>query len=91
MTRCLVSACFLLFCVTSGFSRAPFLPWEQWIKLRDEASGVLPYENLRYLTRLHRAPATGEFDQAAQFVLEGVREHGWPKFSANNSLRRRLP
>jgi hypothetical protein len=76
MTRCLVGACFLLFCVTSAFSQEPFLPSEQWIKLREEASGVLPYENLRYLTRLHRVPATGEFDQAAQFVLERVREYG---------------
>ena len=49
---------------------------EQWVKLRDEASGAAPYENLRYLTRLHRVPATAEFDQAAQFVLERAREYG---------------
>src|ERR1700736_2856916 len=76
MTRSLVGACFLLFCVSFTFSQEPFLPSEHWIKLRDEASGVLPYENLRYLTRLHRVPATSEFDQAAQFVLERVREYG---------------
>jgi hypothetical protein len=76
MTRCLVVACFLLFCVTFALSQEPFLPSQQWIKLRDEASGAAPYENLRFLTRLHRVPATGEFDQAAQFVLERVREYG---------------
>jgi hypothetical protein len=76
MTRCLVVACFLLFCVTFALSQEPFLPSQQWIKLRDEASGAAPYENLRFLTRLHRVPATREFDQAAQFVLERVREYG---------------
>jgi hypothetical protein len=76
MTRCLVVACFLLFCVTFALSQEPFLPSQQWIKLRDEASGAAPYENLRFLTRLHRVPATSEFDQAAQFVLERVREYG---------------
>jgi aminopeptidase YwaD len=76
MTRSLIGACFLLFCVSFTFSQEPFLPSEHWIKLRDEASGVLPYENLRYLTGLHRVPATSEFDQAAQFVLERVHEYG---------------
>src|SRR5580700_1357920 len=76
MTRCLVVACFLLFCVTFALSQEPFLPSQQWIKLRDEASGAAPYENLRYLTRLHRVPATAEFDQAAEFVLQRAREYG---------------
>ncbi len=53
-----------------------FSPQDQWVKLRDEASGAAPYENLRYLTRLHRVPATAEFDQAAQFMLERAREYG---------------
>jgi aminopeptidase YwaD len=44
--------------------------------LRDEASGTAPYENLRALTRLHRVPATPEFDQAANFILERAREYG---------------
>jgi len=66
----------LLLAATSGFAQQPFLPSERWIKLRDEASGTAPYENLRYLTRLHRVPATAEFDQAAQFVMERAREYG---------------
>lgn len=67
---------FLLLAASSGFAQQPFLPQDQWVKLRDEASGAAPYENLRYLTRLHRVPATAEFDQAAQFMLERAREYG---------------
>jgi len=74
--RCLLSAFVLLFTTVSGFAQQPLLPSEQWVKLRDEASGAAPYENLRYLTRLHRVPATAEFDQAAQFILERAREYG---------------
>jgi hypothetical protein len=66
----------IFFAATLAFSQEPFLPAEQWVRLRDEASGAAPYENLRYLTRLHRVPATAEFDQAAQFVLERAREYG---------------
>ena len=68
----------IVFLIAIPLSRAqePFLPSEQWVKLRDEANGTAPYENLRYLTRLHRVPATTEFDQAAQFVLERAREYG---------------
>src|SRR3984893_15988491 len=61
---------------TLAFSQQPFLPFDRWVKLRDEASGTAPYENLRSLTRLHRVPATPEFDQAARFVLERAREYG---------------
>ena len=64
----------LLLGATLSFAQQPFLSSEQWVKLRAEASGAAPYENLRYLTRLHRVPATPEFDQAAQFILERVRE-----------------
>ena len=66
----------VMFGATLAIAQQPFLPSEQWVKLRDEASGAAPYENLRYLTRLHRVPATPEFDQAAQFVLERAREYG---------------
>jgi aminopeptidase YwaD len=66
----------VMFGVTLAIAQQPFLPSEQWVRLRDEASGAAPYENLRYLTRLHRVPATAEFDQAAQFVLERAREYG---------------
>ena len=66
----------LLSTTTLAFAQQPFLPSEQWVKLRDEASGAAPYENLRYLTRLHRVPATAEFDQAAEFILQRAREYG---------------
>ncbi len=53
-----------------------FLPEAQWIALRSEASGTAAYENLRALTRLHRVPATAEFDQAAALILDRAREYG---------------
>jgi aminopeptidase YwaD len=54
----------------------PFLTSAQWIALRDAASGTAPYENLRYLTTLHRVPGTAPFDQAAEFMLNRAREYG---------------
>jgi len=66
----------LLFLIATMVAQQPFIPSEQWVKLRDEASGAAPYENLRYLTRLHRVPGTAEFDQAAQFMRERAREYG---------------
>ena len=48
----------------------------QWSTLRDEASGTSAYENLRVLTGLHRVPATAQFDQAADFMLQKAREYG---------------
>ena len=76
MLRTILSAVLLLSAATFALAQQPFLSSEQWIKLRDEASGAIPYENLRYLTRLHRVPATAEFDQATQFVLQRAREYG---------------
>jgi hypothetical protein len=60
----------------SALTQQPFLSPHQWEALRDESSGAAPYENLRYLSSLHRVPATKEFDQAAQFVLQRAREYG---------------
>jgi len=69
--------CFFLALATlCAFGQQPFLSATQWTALRDESSGAAPYENLRYLTGLHRVPATPEFDQAAQFVLQRAREYG---------------
>jgi aminopeptidase YwaD len=69
--------CFLIaFATLSAFGQQPFLGARQWTALRDESSGAAPYENLRYLTGLHRVPATADFDQAAQFVLQRAREYG---------------
>src|SRR6266851_186741 len=69
--------CFLIALTTlSAFGQQPFLGVREWTALRDESSGAVPYENLRYLTGLHRVPATPEFDQAAQFILQRAREYG---------------
>src|ERR1700687_1123224 len=69
--------CFLIALTTlSAFGQQPFLGVHEWTALRDESSGAAPYENLRYLTGLHRVPATAAFDQAAQFVLHRAREYG---------------
>jgi aminopeptidase YwaD len=76
MVRSLLACFALLACTTPALAQQPFLSSEQWVKLRDEASGAAPYENLRALTRLHRVPATAEFDQAAEFVLQRAREYG---------------
>jgi aminopeptidase YwaD len=58
------------------FGQQPFLNGHEWTALRDESSGAAPYENLRYLTGLHRVPATADFEQAAQFVVQRAREYG---------------
>src|SRR5467141_1507878 len=67
---------FVAFTTLCGFGQQPFLSVRQWTALRDESSGAAPYENLRYLAGLHRVPATPEFDQAAQFILQRAREYG---------------
>ncbi len=66
----------------AAWSQQPFLPEQQWIALRDEASGTAPYENLRALTGLHRVPATPQFDQAADFMLRRARDYGLQKISS---------
>jgi aminopeptidase YwaD len=69
--------CFLIaFTTFSAFGQQPFLGVRQWTALRDDSSGAAPYENLRYLTGLHRVPATADFELAAQFVLQRAREYG---------------
>lgn len=66
----------ILFLGSYASAQQPFLSVQQWNALRDESSGAAPYENLRYLTTLHRVPATADFDRAAQFVLQRAREYG---------------
>src|SRR6202166_5425403 len=68
--------CFLIALTTLSFGQQPFLGVREWTALRDESSGAAAYENLRYLTGLHRVPATAEFDQAAQFMLQRASEYG---------------
>lgn len=74
--RSLLLICFVTSLALFSFGQQPFLDAHQWTVLRDESSGVAPYENLRYLTGLHRVPATADFEQAAQFVLQRAREYG---------------
>jgi aminopeptidase YwaD len=69
-------SCFVCITTLCAYGQQPFLSTTQWTALRDESSGVAPYENLRYLTTLHRVPATEAFDQAAQFVLQRAKEYG---------------
>ncbi len=64
------------FTALGALGQQPFLGAGQWKALRDESSGAVPYENLRYLTGLHRVPTTAAFEQAAQFVLQRAREYG---------------
>ena len=61
---------------SAAWAQHPFLSDTDWSILRHEASGSAPYENLRVLTRLHRVPATPEFDQAANFILARAQEYG---------------
>src|SRR5580698_3985666 len=60
----------------AAWAQHPFLSDSEWSALRHEASGASPYENLRLLTRLHRVPATAEFDQAASYMLDRAKEYG---------------
>jgi hypothetical protein len=76
MTRLRVVSVLLLFSSVLAFGQQPFLSPKQWVALRNEANGAAPYENLRYLTRLHRVPATTEYDQAAKFIEQRAREYG---------------
>ena len=73
---CLAFAITTLFPAGPAFAQQPFLTAAQWTALRDESNGAAPYENLRYLTTLHRVPATAQFDQAASFILQRAREYG---------------
>src|ERR1051326_3481543 len=67
---------FFSFTIFHAFAQEPFLTQDEWVKLRDESNGALAYENLRYLTTLHRVPATPQFDQAAAFMEKKAREYG---------------
>ena len=67
---------FLVVCSAMAAAQQPFLSSAEWVALREESSGAAAYENLRYLTRLHRVPATAEFDQAAQFMAQRARDYG---------------
>jgi aminopeptidase YwaD len=71
--------CLSIVCVLAADrarAQQPFLREQQWDALRDEANGNAPYENLRALTRLHRVPATPQFDQAADFMLQQAKAYG---------------
>jgi len=57
-------------------AQEPLLSAQQWSLIREEVNGISPYENLRYLTGLHRVPGTAAFGQAAQFIVERARAYG---------------
>lgn len=57
-------------------AQQPLLTTPDWTAIREESNGVAPYENLRYLTGLHRVPGTPAFEQAAHFILQRAREYG---------------
>jgi hypothetical protein len=76
MRKLLLTFFFVAFTTLGAFGQQPFLGIRQWTALRDESSGAAPYENLRYLTGLHRVASTADYDQAAQFVLQRAREYG---------------
>ena len=69
--------CFLLISFSvPALAQEPFLNEQQWVALRTESNGALPYENLRFLTTLHRVPATPQFHEAAKFMEQKAREYG---------------
>ena len=76
MIRLRVVSLLLLLSSVLAVGQQPFLSSKQWVALREESSGSAPYENLRYLTRLHRVPATSEFEEAARFIEQRAREYG---------------
>lgn len=57
-------------------AQEPFLTQAQWSTLTAEISGAVPYQNLSYLTTLHRVPATAAFQQAAEFIKKRALEYG---------------
>jgi aminopeptidase YwaD len=67
--------CLLTLAVCAS-AQEPFLSAPLWTAIRNESNGAAAYENLRYLSSIHRVPATAEFDQAAQFMLQKAREYG---------------
>lgn len=71
---CLLTAC--LSTTGVAWPQQPFLTEQQWSELREEANGTSPFENLRVLTGLHRVPATPQFDQAADFMLQQAKAYG---------------
>src|SRR5208337_3514001 len=76
MRRLLLTFFFTALTTLCAFGQQPFLGIHQWTALRDESSGAAPYENLRYLTGLHRVATTADYEQAAQFVLQRAWEYG---------------
>ncbi len=60
----------------AALGEQPFLTPSDWSLLRETSSGSAPYENLRFLTGLHRVPSSTAFDQAAAFVLEKAQAYG---------------
>jgi len=79
MIRLRVVSALVLLASTLAFAQDPFISTKLWVAMREEASGAVPYENLRFLTRLHRVPATPPFDEAAAFIAQRAGEYGLSK------------
>ncbi len=76
MLKFRIVVCAALLTSLAAVAQQPFLAGQQWMAIRDESSGASAYENLRYITTLHRVPATPVFDQASQFILDRATEYG---------------
>jgi hypothetical protein len=72
----------LQLCALPLGAQQPFLSEPHWTLMRDESSGVAPYETVRILARLHRVPGTPEFDQAAEVIAKRAVESGLSGVSA---------
>ena len=73
---CVLLGTLAIVSLRAAVAQQPFLSQHDWNSLRDAADGTSPYENLRFLTTLHRVPATAAFDQAADFIYGKAREYG---------------
>ena len=71
-----VASFFVLAVAGPVWGQQPFLSGPEWASVRNESSGAAAYENLRVLTRLHRVPATAEFERAADYMLARAIEYG---------------
>ncbi len=71
-----VASFFVLAVAGPVWGQQPFLSAPEWASVRNESSGAAAYENLRVLTRLHRVPATAEFERAADYMLARAIEYG---------------
>lgn len=57
--------------------QSPFLPEESYLKLVNEISGDIAYDNLRSLVMYHSTSGgAGDFEKEAQWVVERAKQYG---------------